>query len=340
MSAIPMPAARPVRRPWHRALARLLGRGLLALLALLVTLAAAGLTYEAVMAAGDARRYPPPGRLVDVGGHRLHLHCVGSGGPTVILEGGKGGTSLEWSLVQPELAAATRVCAYDRAGTGWSEPGPMPRTPERVVAELHALLEAAGEEGPYILAAHSLGGRYARLFAAQHPGEVAGLVLVDARSEYHDRHMPADLKAMLAAANQPSPLDEPLRRLGVVRLLGAQLITAANAEFSLLSQEALTAIMVRGARPASIAAGQSELAEMERSDGALQAATLGDLPLRVLASEQSSALDPTWMAGQEDQAARSTNSALRLLPGSHHLHLGSADAVVTAVREVLTLARP
>lgn len=340
MIAITKPTARPTRQPWYRTLARLLGRGLLVLLALLVTLAFAGLSYEAVMAAGDAQRYPPPGRLVDVGGHRLHLHCVGSGSPTVILEGGKGGTSLEWSLVQPELAATTRVCAYDRAGTGWSEPGPMPRTPERVVAELHALLAAADETGPYILVAHSLGGRYARLFAAQYPGEVAGLVLVDARSEYHDQHMPADLKAMLAAANQPSPLDEPLRRLGVARLLGAQLITAANAEFGLLPQETLTAMMVRGARPTSIAAGQSELAEMEHNDGVLEATSLGDLPLRVLVSEQSSDLDPTWMAGQEDQASRSTNSVLRLLPGSHHLHLGNADAVITAVREVLTLARP
>lgn len=339
MATISVPAHRPTRRPWYRALPRIVGRVLLAFVALLALLAAAGLSYEAVMAAGDARRYPPPGRLIDVGGHRLHLYCVGTGSPTVILEGGKGGTALEWSLVQPELAASSRVCAYDRAGTGWSEPGPMPRTPERVVAELHALLGAAGEPGPYVLVAHSLGGRYARLFAEQYPGEVAGMVLVDARAEYHDQHMPAELKAMLAAANQPSPLDEPLRRLGVARLFGPQLMTAANAEFGLLPPATLTAMAVQGTRPASMAAGQSELAEVERSDARLEAASLGDLPLQVLASEQSSALDPTWMAGQEDQAARSTSSALRLLAGSHHLHLGNADAVIGAVRQVLALAR-
>jgi pimeloyl-ACP methyl ester carboxylesterase len=339
VSTIPLPA-RPVRRTWYHALTHIVGRGLLTLLALLAALAVAGLSYEAIMAAGDAQRYPPPGRLVDVGGHRLHIHCVGAGSPTVILEGGKGGTSLEWSLVQPELAAQTRVCAYDRAGTGWSDSGPTPRTPEQVVAELHTLLEGAGEQPPYVLVAHSLGGRYARLFAAQHPDEVAGMVLVDARSEYHDRHLPADVRAMEAAMNKADPLDQVMRRLGVVRLFGAQIVTAGNPDYRQLPEEALTTFVVQGVRPQSITAGQSELAELTRDDAVLQTASLGDLPLRVLVSEQASTIAPAWLAGQEDQAARSTNSSLRLVPGGHHLHLGNADAVVSAVREVLGLVQP
>ncbi len=335
MAAV-VPSARvlPTRAPRWRRMRRIL----FALLALPVALALAGLSYEAVMSATDARRYPPPGRLVDVGDHHLHLNCTGTGSPTVILEGGKGVTSLHWSLVQPRLAQETRVCAYDRAGLGWSEPGPLPRTPERVVEELHTLLQAAGEPGPYVLAGHSLGGRYVRLFAALHPHEVAGLVLVDARSEYHDKHIPAELEAELAARNTPGPEIEPMRRLGLIRLFAVPLSTMGDPEAALLPKETLTATMLQSVRPEALTAGQSEFAALKQNDALLQDATLGNLPLRVLVSEQASTLDPLWMEGQKDQAARSTNSTLRVLPGSHFLMYGNADAVVGAVHEVLELA--
>ena len=333
-TVVPSVQVVPARTPRRRRIRRIA----LGLLALPFALALLGLAYEAGMAATDARRYPPPGRLVDVGSHRLHLHCSGTGSPTVVLEGGKGLTTLHWSLVQPQLAADTRVCAYDRAGQGWSEPGPLPRTPERVVEELHTLLQAAGESGPYVLAGHSLGGRYVRLFAARYPEEVAGLVLVDARSEYHDQHVTPAMKAQMAAQNTPGPEIGPMRRLGLLRLFAAPITTASDPEAALLPRETLTAMMVQSVRPAALTAGQSEFVEMERSDSLLQQASLGNLPLRVLASEQASAVDPLWMKGQEDQAARSTNSTLRLLPGNHYLMYGNAEAVVGAVREVLQLA--
>ena len=123
-------------------------RILLGVLALIVLLALGGASYEAIMAAGDGRRYPPPGKLVDVGGYRLHLHCIGQGSPTVVLDAGLGGFSLDWGAVQPHITTSTRVCAYDRAGLGWSEPGPTPRSPQQFAAELHALLTNAGVEGP------------------------------------------------------------------------------------------------------------------------------------------------------------------------------------------------
>jgi len=123
-------------------------RTLLGLLALIVLLAASGATYEAIMRAGDAKRYPPPGQLVDVGGHRLHVYCVGQGSPTVVLDAGLGAFSLDWGAVQPQIATTTRVSAYDRAGLGWSEPGPRPRSPEQFADELHTLLTNAGVEGP------------------------------------------------------------------------------------------------------------------------------------------------------------------------------------------------
>jgi pimeloyl-ACP methyl ester carboxylesterase len=338
MTTMTMPTDRPTRRPWYRSLARVLGRSLLILLVLLVALTLAGLSYEAVMAATDAGRYPPPGEMVDVGGHRLHLHCVGSGSPTVVFESGKGGTVLDWSLVQPQLATETRVCTYDRAGLGWSEAGPLPRTPERVVEDLHTLLGTAGERGPYVLAAHSLGGRYVRLFAERYPDQVAGMVLVDARSEYHDQHIAPALKAELAARNTPGPEIEPMRRLGLLRLFAAPISTAGNPEAALLPKDTLTTMMVQSVRPGTVAAAQSEFTELEQSDAILQTATLGNLPLRVLVSEQASAVDPLWMEGQEDQAARSTNSTLRFLPGSHFLQYGNAEAVIAAVREVVQVA--
>ena len=134
------------------------GRALAALLALIAILALAGASYEAIAATGDARHYPPPGTLVDVGGFRLHINCVGTGSPTVVLDAGLGGSSLDWSLVQPELGRSTRVCAYDRAGMGWSDPGPQPRTPGQIARELHTLLTNAGIAGPYVLVGHSLAG--------------------------------------------------------------------------------------------------------------------------------------------------------------------------------------
>ena len=120
-----------------------------------------------------------PGRLVDIGGHRLHIYCVGEGVPSIVFDSGVGGFSLEWSRVQNVLARRTRVCAYDRAGYGWSDLGPLPRTSERITRELHTLLERAGVAGPYIIAGHSFGGYNAQLFARNYPDQTAGLVLID-----------------------------------------------------------------------------------------------------------------------------------------------------------------
>lgn len=120
-----------------------------------------------------------PGRLVDIGGYRLHIYCVGEGVPSIVFDSGVGGFSLEWSRVQNVLARRTRVCSYDRAGYGWSDLGPLPRTSERITRELHTLLERAGVAGPYIIAGHSFGGYNAQLFARNYPDQTAGLVLID-----------------------------------------------------------------------------------------------------------------------------------------------------------------
>lgn len=145
----------------------------------ILLLVAGGFAYHKLGMAADFRRHPPPGRLVDVGGHRLHVLDSGKGHPTVVFEAGLPGSVLSWNQIQQDLARLVRVVSYDRGGLGWSDPGPEPRTAERIVEELRRLLDRAGIPGPYILVGHSFGGLTTRLFAARYPDDVAGLVLVD-----------------------------------------------------------------------------------------------------------------------------------------------------------------
>jgi pimeloyl-ACP methyl ester carboxylesterase len=146
---------------------------------LLTFLILAGVTYQSVATALERRQFPYPGRLIDIGGHQLHLNCQGEGSPTVILEAGAGGLSSGWAWVQEDLHQTTRVCGYDRAGLGWSEAGETAYRAERVPEELHTLLERADERGPFIIAGHELGAAFARMYAARYRGDVAALVLVD-----------------------------------------------------------------------------------------------------------------------------------------------------------------
>src|SRR5918911_897063 len=154
-------------------------RAALALVAVPVVLAAVGFGYERVMAAGDARSFPPPGRTLTVDGYAPHVFCTGSGSPTVVMDAGLGGWSMDWSEVQPSVARSTRVCTYDRPSLGWSSPRPEPRDAQHAVAELHALLTNAAIDGPLVLVGHSNGGLRMLLYPAQHREDVVGLVLVD-----------------------------------------------------------------------------------------------------------------------------------------------------------------
>lgn len=140
-----------------------------------------GSAYQAIGTRRDRQRFPPLGRLVDIGGHRLHILESGSAhsGPTILLEAGLMSTVLSWSDLQRRLSRNHRVVSYDRAGLGWSDLGPMPRSSGRIVDELHALLRSAAIPPPYVLVGHSFGGLTMPLFAARFPTEVAGLVLVD-----------------------------------------------------------------------------------------------------------------------------------------------------------------
>ena len=168
----------------------------------------AGVTYQSVSNALERRRFPHPGRLVEIGDHQLHLYCVGEGSPTVVLEAPAGGLSMTWAWVQDDLASTTRVCSYDRAGLGWSEAGDGRYDPLRTTDDLHALLQRSGERTPVILAGQEFGAALARLYADRFPRDVAGLVLVDDPSEGDDSHGSAR-----AAVTWPW-----LARVGVLRI--------------------------------------------------------------------------------------------------------------------------
>jgi pimeloyl-ACP methyl ester carboxylesterase len=150
--------------------------------ALLIALAFVPLVARS-HAAGDAGSYPPTGKLVDIGGYKLHINVTGKGNPTVVLIAGAGDFSFDWSLVQPKVSRFARVASYDRAGLAWSDLGPIPRTMKQEAYELHLLLRKAKLTAPYVLVGHSIGGLIARVYAAQYPNEVAGIVLVDSTHE-------------------------------------------------------------------------------------------------------------------------------------------------------------
>src|SRR5918998_3069707 len=198
-----------------RGIMRRIWRPLLGLVVVLLVLAVLGAIYQAIATELAERAYPPPGEMVDVGGYRLHINCVGQGSPTVVLDAGSGGMSAQWVRVQQEVSGSTRVCAYDRAGMGWSEMGPDPRDAERITGELHTLLEGADIEGPCVLVGHSFGGMYMQTYAARYPDEVAGVGLVDSSTDPDQFSQPPEAQDSYEPLKQGSAMGPRLVRLGV-----------------------------------------------------------------------------------------------------------------------------
>jgi pimeloyl-ACP methyl ester carboxylesterase len=193
----------------------------------LATVAALGSLVESVSLARDRGRYAMTGALYDVGGHQLHLTCTGNGGPTVVLENGLSEISPLWSAVTAQIARSTRVCAYDRAGQGWSDDATGPQDGIEVATDLHALLSRAGEHGPYVLAGHSSGGTLAMTYAARYPAQVAGLVLLDSSSPHQFTDQP-DFPGTYAMMRRLLPVMPPLARVGALHLAPAPASTALS----------------------------------------------------------------------------------------------------------------
>lgn len=203
------------RRAW-----RIVRRIVFVSLGVLVVLAASGALWNTLANHRDRNANPPPGKLYAVNGHQMHLYCTGEGSPTLVLEGGGANGFLFWGTVQPTLSKFTRVCSYDRAGLGWSEPQPGPRDVSHIVEQLHGLLAEAGIAGPIMLMGHSAGGIYIRGYASRFPEQVAGLVFVDASTPQQDQDLPAALRALDAPSRVQIEMFRAMIALGAARAMG------------------------------------------------------------------------------------------------------------------------
>jgi pimeloyl-ACP methyl ester carboxylesterase len=330
---------RPVRPTWLRKIVR-------GLLVLILILTIAGFLYENIAEARDRRFNPMPGKLVGVdeagrspsNSLSMHIYCTGEGVPTVILDSGLGDSFISWHKVQPQIAAFTRVCSYDRAGIGYSSPSPRARTSDVIADELSALLHAADVQAPYVLVGHSMGGYDVRVFANSRRNEVAGMVLVDASHPDQEKRFPAELKDMEASWRREALFLEFTMPLGIPRLFGlcddAAAQRAAECNFHTVRES---------------------LAEMNAfPESAAEAAannTLGDLPLTVLSHdpEKPSAELPAdlakttndaWEKMQEELAHLSTRGTQTIAKNSaHYIQLDRPDVVVDAIRNVVQQAR-
>lgn len=305
----------------------------------IISLATLGAVYQTIATAMDQRALPPPGQMIDIGGYSLHLYCMGQnteGRPTVILESGLGATSSSWGWIQPSVAKTTRVCAYDRAGMGWSASSPAPRNAQNIATELHTLLKNAQIPGPYVLAGWSYGGMYVRQYASQYPDEVAGLVLIDSSSPEQCTSTPAT-QAQCASMAKTFTVAPVLTRLGVLRVIG--LSQPASGLPSPRKEELLASFSATkdwDTQSAEFFASPSTQGQ------GLNSESLGDIPLFVLTATGHD-FEQLWQGWQAGFTALSTNSVQRVLPGATHgsIMYDSTDAKVSAeaILQVVEAAR-
>lgn len=307
-----------------------LGRAVLIILGL----ATIGAIRESRAEAADLRAYPPPGKMVDVGGYRLHINCTGDGSPTVVIDAGWGDWSAAWSSVQLSVEKTTRVCTYDRAGYGWSDSGPMPRTARQFAKELHTLLTAANVPGPYVLVGHSLGGFTMRVYAHDYPEDVAGIVLVDSMSPDQMKPSAASATPQAAALSGASSLPSLVARIGLVRLLGGP--PDANSPLPPDSAKPYNALSVTPKHLQTFLDEGKGMAEGGRQAAAVT--TFGDRPLIVLSRGLDQKQD--WQAMQADLLRLSSHSQQLIADKSaHNVHLDQPQAAAAAITEMVKQVR-
>lgn len=309
----------------------------------------------------------PPGKLIDIGGYRLHINCTGKGGPTVILIAGAGDFSFDWSLVQPGISKFGRVCSYDRAGLAWSDPGPTPRTMRQEAHELRTLLKKAGIEPPYVLVGHSIGGLISRVYADSFPAEVTGLVLVDSTTENtklsyqgkivrvrdsaKDRPIP-DVQTMATSPPKP-PTQDDLKQVEFNnKIFGAPRI---ETPFNKLPQDIQTLRLWALNNPKLSAATDDFWAEELQSmyvGRSKNPFPLGDKPLVVVIGSKSGQIPPDvspdeWERLSEERRREKVGLAKLSRNGSvvfaeqsgHHIQLDEPEVVVDAIRRVVDAIR-
>jgi pimeloyl-ACP methyl ester carboxylesterase len=305
--------------------------GLCAFLILIVYL----LIQESITRSKYRAEYPPPGQMVDLGTHEIHLNCVGCGTPTVVFEADLDQYgSLSWASIQGEIGELTRACSYDRAGILWSEPGRRPRDGEMIASELGAVLDAAGEDGPFLLVGHAFGGSYVRIFAGQNPDDVCGMVLVESsHPEMLTRFEEVGLAPEIPDRNiRPlilllSHLGMPDRYKGNMYGLPPGIYDPIQA---FLPESGMTWFDEKVESPNTLAqAGQYKY--------------LGDLPLIVIAAsgpptslkDQGQVFQDLWLELQNELLSLSDSSEIRTYEIGHYPQLQSPELVIEAIRDVL-----
>jgi pimeloyl-ACP methyl ester carboxylesterase len=333
------------------------------LVVLLGTLAlpvVAGAVYQAIETWRDRRRFPHRGRLVRFNERRMHIHVTGEGTPTVVFESGMGASCLSWTLVQPRVAQFTCAVSYDRAGHGWSDPAPEPRTARQIAQELHALLDVTGVPGPYVLVGHSFGGYVNRAFVHLYRDEVAGMVLVDSVHPAEWENPTLEQLRMIELGLRYAWIAAWLARLGFVRFCLARLARgspmlgwAAARAFGVGTASAVQRIAGEIRKlPAAIlpivrelwsqpknfmSLGQHVAALPVSAAQAAAVSSLGDLPLVVLSGNHHAAPYIDW---QRDLAQLSSRAQHLVASDSGHwIHLDHPEMVTRAISEVVTAAR-
>jgi pimeloyl-ACP methyl ester carboxylesterase len=298
-----------------------------------LALASIGGGYETVRESIDATAYPPPGQLIDVGGHRLHLNCTGSGSPTVVLEPGLGEVSPAMGWIAPVVARDTRVCVYDRAGRGWSDPADGPQDADRTTTDLHTLLDRAHIPGPYVLVGHSFGGLYILTFAATYPDQVAGMVLLDSTAPVPGP-VPPTKAGSYDLVGRVSALLPALAHLGAAHLTGDS--------YDSLPPRSRDEARATVSTAHSVKSFINEF--FEGSTATHQAASLvdfGSKPLIVVTAGRGH--DASWLAAQDKLATLSTNSRHQTVADATHasLVLDQTDAAAAsqAIRDVVAAVR-
>jgi pimeloyl-ACP methyl ester carboxylesterase len=306
------------------------GRWLLYPVIAFLALASIGGAYATIGAAADSRAYPMSGQLIDVGGHRLHLNCTGSGSPTVVLQPGGGDMASSLGWIAPAVAQHTRVCVYDRAGRAWSEPADNPQDAIQVATDLHTLLQTAHVAGPYVMAGHSFGGLYTLAYAARYPDDLSGMVLIDATN-------PASSPNPGATSGGDASTHGTIRRISTLVSLPARLGLArlyAPLAYGDLPPQSRDEVRAQIAKASNFASSVEEFAmggSFAEQGAALQ--TFGDKALVVLTAGIGS--DATHQAAQNQLATLSTNSAHHVIQAVHEDLITNERAAAETTQGIL-----
>jgi pimeloyl-ACP methyl ester carboxylesterase len=328
----------------------------------LAALVLAGWLYQLWGTASDRRRFPPPGRLIEIGRGRLHLVDSGEGTPAVILEAGIAASCLNWTSLRAQLARFTRVCTYDRASLGWSEAAVSARTISEVVRDLHALLAAARIPMPIVMAGHSFGGLVVRYYAVEHPGQVAGLVLVDPLAANEWRHPSEAQRKTLHRGARLSRRGALLARFGVVRFalnlltagarripqLVARMASSGTGESAIsrlvgevrkMPPETWPMVRAHWCQPKCFLGLAHYLESLTASSE--EAVAMGELPGSIPVTILSAANATPQQLAERDTIARHSHSGKHVIAAEsgHWVHLDAPDLVVQAICEMVEQVR-